>query len=218
MKIVVGLGNPGRKYEATRHNVGFRVVDCLARRHGAAVTRDQFLALMGEARIGGERVCLLKPMTYMNLSGQAVRAALDWFKEVPEQVLVVSDDLALPLGKLRVRRGGSSGGQKGLASILQHLGTEAFPRVRIGIGAVPPRMAAADFVLTPFGASETAEMERAIGAAADAVECWVARGVEPAMNKYNTAPAESPGADGPIDATGPKQPRQPPGGGSPAPT
>lgn len=197
MKLVVGLGNPGRKYEATRHNVGFRTVDLLARRAGAAVTREAWQALTGEARFGSERVVLLKPTTYMNLSGQAVRAALDWFKEGIENLIVVSDDFALPLGRLRVRRTGSSGGQKGLESIRQHLGTEEFARVRIGIGPLPPRLDPADFVLTPFARAEEEEIARAVATAADAVECWIARGIEAAMNKFNAAPAEPKGpADG----------------------
>ncbi|MBI3268014.1 MAG: aminoacyl-tRNA hydrolase [Planctomycetes bacterium] len=188
MKLVVGLGNPGRKYEATRHNVGFRTVDRLARRAGASVTREAYQGLMGECRLGSERVLLFKPMTFMNLSGQAVRAALDWYKEEPDQLLVVSDDFALPLARLRVRRQGSSGGHKGLASIAQHVGSDEFARIRVGIGQPPPRMDVVDFVLTSFSPAEEAELAPALDKAADAVECWATRGIEAAMNQFNAAP------------------------------
>ena len=185
MKLVVGLGNPGRKYDRTRHNVGYEVVGELARRHGAGRAKLAFQGEISEIAIGAERTWLLLPHTYMNRSGGSVGAAFDFYKLAVSDVLVVCDDLNLPLGKLRIRASGSAGGQKGLQDILRRLGTEDVPRLRLGIGAVPNGWDAADFVLSRFSAAERVEMDIARARGADAVACWACDGVATAMNRYN---------------------------------
>jgi len=184
MKLVVGLGNPGGKYEGTRHNVGFRVADELCGRHGIDVSRAAFSGLAGKGVIGSEPVLVLKPGTFMNLSGRAVREAMTFYKlELPD-LLVVSDDMALPLGRLRLRKGGSAGGHNGLASAIAELGSDAFSRLRIGIEQVSgERMVG--HVLSPFSRQEEEVIGPAVAKAADAVECWLANGIDAAMNRYN---------------------------------
>lgn len=185
MKLIVGLGNVGRKYDQTRHNIGFAVLDCLAERFGDGQTKDKFDGQLMEARIGNERVLLLWPHTFMNLSGQSVRPAVDFYKLEPADLLIVCDDFNLPLGKLRFRREGSAGGQNGLADIIRRLGTEEFSRLRVGIGPVPENWNAADFVLGKFAAAEKDTAKEIIVRAADGAECWVASGVETSMNRFN---------------------------------
>jgi PTH1 family peptidyl-tRNA hydrolase len=187
MKLIVGLGNPGRKYEGTRHNVGFAVLDRLAERWLVDPPMVKFESVVRECRVGGEKVLLLAPQTFMNLSGRAVRQAVDFFRVDPGEVLVVTDDLNLPLGRLRVRGDGSSGGQKGLENILQQLGTQAIARVRIGIGQPPGQMDAADYVLQKFAKSESDEVAAVVDRAADAAACWVSDGLLAAMNRFNAA-------------------------------
>jgi PTH1 family peptidyl-tRNA hydrolase len=184
MRLIVGLGNPGGKYEGTRHNVGFRVVDELSRRHGIDVSRSRFSGLSGSGTIGGEHVVLLKPGTFMNLSGRSVREAMTFYKlELPDLV-VVGDDMALPLGRLRLRKAGSAGGHNGLASVIAELGNDAFARLRIGIEQVSgERMVG--HVLSPFTRQEEEAIGPAIVKAADAVECWLADGMDTAMNQFN---------------------------------
>jgi PTH1 family peptidyl-tRNA hydrolase len=183
-KLVVGLGNPGSKYEGTRHNVGFEVVERLARGGpGASFTR-KFDGLLAEAEIDFRRVLLLKPETFMNLSGRSVRQAVAFYKLDLADILVVCDDLTLPLGKLRLRRGGSDGGQKGLRDISAQLGTQDFARLRVGIGEPGP-IDAADFVLTRFRPAERTIVEDALIAATQAVAVWVTQGIEAAMNRFN---------------------------------
>ena len=184
--LVVGLGNPGEQYENTRHNVGFQVADELAERADIPVQRLKFRALTGTAELGGEKVLLLKPVTYMNLSGEAVGEAARFYKVPPERVLVVSDDVSLPVGRLRVRRGGSAGGHNGLKSIIQHLGTDQFPRVKIGVGAKPhPDYDMADWVLGKFTGEDKKTIDEAVKRAADAVECYIRDGADRAMNRFN---------------------------------
>jgi len=184
MHLIVGLGNPGGKYASTRHNVGFRVVDELARRHGIDTSRSRFSGLFGNGSIGHEQVLLLKPGTFMNLSGRAVREAMTFYKLEPVSLLVVSDDMALPLGRLRLRKGGSAGGHNGLSSVIAELGTELFARLRIGIEQVSgERMVG--HVLSPFSGREEEIIGPAVVKAADAVECWVAEGIDTAMNRFN---------------------------------
>lgn len=186
MKLIVGLGNPGREYAATRHNVGFMVVDRLAPGLGVAVEKRLFKALIGQGRLEGEKIVLAKPQTYMNLSGGAVGALLNWFKLTPADLVVIYDDLDLPPGKIRIRSGGGAGGHKGVQSLIQVLGTEAFPRVRIGIGRpTEPDFETPDYVLSRFGTHEAGLMEESIAAAAEAVRCMVRDGLERAMNLYN---------------------------------
>jgi PTH1 family peptidyl-tRNA hydrolase len=185
MKLVVGLGNPGRRYEATRHNLGYAVLAELARRLPAGLPKEKFHAELADGGFAGEKVLLLSPLTYMNRSGTSVRAARDFFGLPDEDLLVVCDDLNLPLARLRVRAAGSSGGHKGLEDIIDKLQSEAFPRLRIGIGSPPDGWDAADFVLAKFAGDEVPEIERAVSRAADAAMDWVREGVEFCMNRYN---------------------------------
>ena len=184
--LIVGLGNPGEKYERTRHNVGFLVVDALAERLGVPVQKLKHRALTNTVRLAGQKALLMKPVTYMNLSGEAVGDAARFYKLPPERVLVISDDTALPLGKLRLRKGGSAGGHNGLKSIIQHLGTDQFPRLRLGVGEKPrPDYDMADWVLGRLQGEDWKAMEAAVDRAADAVEHVLAHGVDAAMNRFN---------------------------------
>ena len=184
--LIVGLGNVGDKYEGTRHNVGFRVADELAERAGVPVQRLKYRALTGQAEIGGARVLLMKPVTFMNLSGEAVCPAADFYKVPPDHILVLSDDVSLPVGKLRIRRGGSAGGHNGLKNIIQHLGTDQFPRVKVGVGEKPhPDYDMADWVLGKFQGEDRKAIDQAVQRAADAVECLLREGPERAMSRFN---------------------------------
>jgi PTH1 family peptidyl-tRNA hydrolase len=184
MKVVVGLGNPGSKYAGTRHNVGFEVVDYLAKGPGVGLPRTQFQSLVAEATEAGDKVLLVKPETYMNLSGRAVRAIVDFYKVPIENVLVVCDDFNLPLGKLRVRGNGSHGGQNGLRNIQEQLGTDAYARLRIGVGQPEPGDAV-DFVLSRFKLGERATVDDAVAKAANGVLVWLRQGLDACMNQVN---------------------------------
>jgi PTH1 family peptidyl-tRNA hydrolase len=184
MKLVVGLGNPGSKYEGTRHNVGFEVVDRLAAGGAGASFQKKFDGLLAEAQVEFHRVLLFKPQTFMNLSGRAVGQALRFYKLQPADLLVLCDDLNLPLGKLRLRGGGSDGGQKGLRDITAALGTDAYARLRLGIGE-RGETDASDYVLSRFRSSERSVMEDALILASQAVAVWVAQGLAAAMNRFN---------------------------------
>ncbi len=184
--LVVGLGNPGAKYENTRHNVGFMTADALAARSGEPIRRVKYHALTSEAVIGGQSVLLMKPTTFMNLSGQAVGEAARFYKIPADHVLVISDDVDLPLGKLRIRKSGSAGGHNGLKNIIQLLGTDQFPRLKIGVGGKPhPDYNMADWVLGQFQGEDKKAIDAAVARAADAVECLLADGIDRAMNQYN---------------------------------
>jgi len=185
MKLIVGLGNVGRKYDKTRHNVGFCVLDTLVERSTADAGKEKFEGRIVEATMAGEKTLLLWPHTLMNRSGQSVRAAVDFYQLLPAEVLVVGDDFNLPIGKLRFRSEGSAGGQKGLSDILRRMGSEQVNRLRIGIGPVPDEWDAADFVLGKFDKAERPVIEETILRAADGVECWVASGIAASMNKFN---------------------------------
>jgi len=182
--LIVGLGNPGRKYARNRHNAGFLAVDRLARRHGLSFARQKGKAKIAEGRIAGQRAILAKPQTYMNLSGEAVAALVRFFKIPADRVLVVYDDLDLPLARLRLRPDGGSGGHKGLKSIAERLGTQAFPRLRIGIGR-PVHGDPMDFVLQDFTVEEWIDMDGALDRAASSIEHWLAHGIDAAMNVFN---------------------------------
>jgi PTH1 family peptidyl-tRNA hydrolase len=190
MKIVVGLGNPGAKYRGTRHNVGFETLAELAKRHSGSVPTLKHEAELVETYLGGEKVLLVAPQTYMNLSGKSVWPLVDFYKLPLEDLLVVCDDLNLDVGRLRLRASGSAGGQKGLQNIIQVLGSEEFPRLRIGIGRPPGRMDASDYVLARFLSEERETIDHAILAAADGVELWVKEGCDKAMSKVNAAPKD----------------------------
>ncbi len=185
--LVLGLGNPGEEYAGTRHNVGFEVVDLLAERHGIEIDRRLPSLLYGSGTIEGVAVILGKPRTFMNLSGAAAKEALRHFHLLPERLLVVLDDLALPLGVVRVRKKGSDGGHKGLRSVIAATGTTEVPRVRVGIGQ-PRRGDAVDYVLSPFTRSEWPAVAEGLERAADAVEVVVTQGLEAAMNRFNAMP------------------------------
>ncbi len=184
--LVVGLGNPGDQYENTRHNAGFQVIDALADRGNFPVQRLKFHALTNTATVGGQGVLVMKPVTYMNLSGQAVGEAARFYKISPDHVLVISDDVDLPLGKLRIRKGGSAGGHNGLKSIIQHLGTDQFPRLKVGVGSKPhPDYDMADWVLGKLQGEDKKIMDDAAVRAAQAVECLLSQGIDRAMNQFN---------------------------------
>jgi len=183
--MVVGLGNPGRRYETTRHNLGFMVVDLLSDDLHIPVTRIRDRALVGEGRVGDLRLVLVKPQTFMNLSGEAVVPLARWYRITPADLIVVHDDIDLPLGRLRVRPGGGDGGQRGVRSITGLLGTRDFIRVRIGAGRPPEDMDAADHVLAPFTDKEWPLAEQAILRAAEAVRALFTLDVETVMNRYN---------------------------------
>lgn len=185
MKLIVGLGNPGRRYSDTRHNMGWRVAEELARRAGLDAWKEKFDAMVAEYRAGDEPVALARPLVYMNRSGRSVRQAMDFWKLDPRDLLVVADDLNLLLGCLRLRTQGSAGGHNGLASIVACLGHESFPRLRVGIGPAPAQEFHQDFVLSPLGAEEQALGREMIARAADAAECWIAEGIDEAMNRFN---------------------------------
>lgn len=185
MKLVVGLGNPGSRYANTRHNVGFMLLDRLARRSGVVLARKQCSAQVAAGTVAGERVCLAKPQTYMNLSGEAVACLLRFYKLSPAELLVAYDDRDLAAGRVRLRETGSAGGHRGMESIIAVLGTADFPRLRIGIGR-PADLDAVDHVLGSFSAEEKPVMEAALDRALEALECALREGLVAAMNKYNS--------------------------------
>ena len=199
MKLIVGLGNPGKQYVGTRHNIGFEAVDVLARRLGWISKAGEFeksaranfdaLAMDGNVSLGAvqEKILLLKPMTYMNLSGKSVQAASAFYRIAPQDLMIVLDDLALPCGKLRIRSGGSSGGHNGLKDLERALGTDQYPRLRIGIDAPPPFVPGKDYVLQPFSAEQRKALEPALDRAAMALFTWMEKGVSAAMNAFNAA-------------------------------
>lgn len=184
--IVAFLGNPGSKYAGTRHNAGFMTAEAMEREKGIRINKVRFRALTAAAELGGHKALLMMPQTYMNLSGESVGEAARFYKVPPERVLVVSDEMSLPVGKLRVRKGGSAGGHNGLKNIIAHLGTDQFPRIRIGVGAPPhPDYEVVDWVLATFKGQDAEEMQKAVGMAAEAVEYYIANGPDKTMNKYN---------------------------------
>ena len=184
--LIVCLGNPGDKYEGTRHNVGFMVADELGNRGNFPIQRLKYRALTQTATIGGCQALVMKPVTFMNLSGEAVGEAARFYKIPADHVLVVSDDVSLPVGKLRIRTGGSAGGHNGLKNIIQHLGTDQFPRVKVGVGQKPhPDYDMADWVLGKFQGEDKKAIDAAVARAADAVECYLKEGATKAMNRFN---------------------------------
>lgn len=183
--LVVFLGNPGPKYAGTRHNAGFITADAAEKRYGVSINRSRFKALTASCELGGEKILLMKPQTYMNLSGDAVQQAVSFYKIPAEHVLVVSDEMSLPVGKIRIRPKGSAGGHNGLKSIISVLGTENFPRIRLGVGAPPPEYDVKDWVLSTFRNQDAEDFYAAAERAAQAVEAYITLGPEKAMNLYN---------------------------------
>ncbi len=185
MKLVVGLGNPGKKYDNTRHNIGFDVLAELGRRHAGGTIQSKFQGHLVDCFISGEKAVLLCPQTYMNNSGRSVKACVDFYKIDSGDVLVVCDDFHLPVSKVRFRPHGSSGGQKGLQDILDKLGTDQVPRLRIGIGEPPEHWSVPDYVLSKFTKAESNDVQEIVGRSANGVEDWVQSGTEFCMNRYN---------------------------------
>ena len=184
--LIVGLGNVGAEYEGTRHNAGFMTADALAKKLDLSINRARFHALTGKTEIGGESVLVMKPQTYMNLSGEAAAEAAKFYKIPPERVIVVSDETALPIGKLRVRSKGSAGGHNGLKSVIACLGSDQFPRIRLGVGAPPHEdYDMADWVLSSFKNQDAEDIAAAAERAAEAVVCYITEGPERTMNKFN---------------------------------
>jgi len=184
--IIIGLGNPGKKYENTRHNVGFDTVELLSRRHGITITKLKHKALLGDGKISGKRVILVKPQTFMNLSGESVREILEWYKVPVKNIIIIYDDIDLPAGKLRLRPKGSAGTHNGMRSVIYQIESDEFPRIRIGVGGPPEGWELADYVLSKLSGEDKKKVEEAIVYAADAVEEIVKSGIDVAMNKFNS--------------------------------
>lgn len=185
MLIIVGLGNPGSKYAATRHNIGFEVVDYFAQKHRIGFDKTKHKALIGQGTVSGEKVVLIKPQTYMNLSGESVRGMMDFYKETAASVIVIYDDISLNVGALRIRDQGSAGGHNGMKSIIAHLGTDVFTRLKVGVGPQPRGWDSADFVMTTFPAAERTIMKESIEHTSEALECIITDGLMSAMNRFN---------------------------------
>jgi len=185
MKLIVGLGNPGKQYEDTRHNVGFKVIDVLSTRLNIPLDKMKFNGLFGMGNIGGEKVLLLKPLTYMNLSGESVRPIMDYYDIEIENLIVVYDELDLPVGKIRIRTKGSAGGHNGMKSIIAHTGTQNFNRIRIGVDRPKAGMPITNYVLGPFSNEEKPSVIETIEKSADACEKWITTPILQVMNDYN---------------------------------
>lgn len=182
---MVGLGNPGSRYDGTRHNLGFDVIDRLADKHGISVSRSKFKALYGQGRVGGEAVVLVKPQTYMNLSGEAVQPLAQFFKTPIQRLLIICDEFQLPLGRLRIKPRGSDGGHNGLRSLIAQLGSQDFPRLRLGCGPVPERMDPADFVLGHWAVDERKAAAEMVERGALAVVSFLEKGMDRTMGEFN---------------------------------
>ncbi len=184
MYVIVGLGNPGKQYENTRHNIGFITLDYLADKHGIAINKIKHKALVGEGKISGQKVLLVKPQTYMNLSGQSVREVMNYYKVDTENLVVIYDDIDIPAGSVRIRKKGSAGTHNGMRSIVYDLQSDNFPRIRIGMGRNSHELK--DFVLGGFSKDEKELFEKAVAHTAEAIECLIEKDVDMAMNRYNT--------------------------------
>ncbi len=185
MKLIVGLGNPGGEYAATRHNIGFRAIDSLARAYNIDITKNKFKALIGEGRIEDEKVILMKPQTYMNLSGEAVRACMDWKKIERNDIIIIYDDVSLDIGQLRIRKTGSAGGHNGIKNIIAHLGSQEFARIKVGVGEKPQGWDLADYVLGRFNEEEMEKMQSSLKDIEKAIAVMLDKGIDQAMNRYN---------------------------------
>lgn len=185
MKLIIGLGNPGKQYEQTRHNIGFEVIDHLSNQFSIPLNQSKFKGIFGVGYVGGEKVFLLKPLTYMNLSGESIRALMDYFDIQVEDIMVIYDDLDLPVGKIRLREKGSAGGHNGIKSTIAHLGTQVFKRIRVGVDRPKQGMSVSDYVLSRFTAEEGPIMNEMIIRSGDACEQWLTTPFLQVMNKYN---------------------------------
>ena len=184
MYIIAGLGNPGKKYENTRHNIGFITIDSLASKHNITVDKLKFKALVGEGRISGQKVILVKPQTYMNLSGESIQEVMNFYKVDPENLIIIYDDIDLDLGALRIRKSGSAGTHNGMRSVVQHINSTAFPRIRIGMGG--PKGDIVDFVIGGMSKAESEVLKETVDKAAEAIDCIIESGIDMSMNRYNT--------------------------------
>ena len=189
--LIAGLGNPGREYQHNRHNVGFHCLGLLAAKYGLSFGKKQSQADLALGHVAGQKAILLKPLTFVNLSGEAVGAVAHFYKVAPGNILVIYDDLDLPQGTLRLRPGGGSGGHNGIKSIARHLNTQEFPRLRVGIGRPPGRMEPKDYVLQDFSEQERAVMEQAYARVVEGVETFIRQGIKEAMNRFNASPKPS---------------------------
>lgn len=185
MKLIVGLGNPGLQYATTRHNIGFEAIDSLAQVHNINVQKNKFKSFIGEGTIKGEKIILMKPQTYMNLSGEALKACMEWHKLTKDDIVVIYDDTSLELGQLRLRKTGSSGGHNGIKNIIAHLGTQDFMRIKIGVGEKPPGWDLANYVLSRFSEEEMKIVCPRLNDVVKAIEFIITQGVDRAMNQYN---------------------------------
>ena len=185
MYVIAGLGNPGREYEGTRHNVGFMTLDALADKYNIDVREKAFKGLIGKGVIEGNKVILVKPQTYMNLSGECIRQVMDYYKVDPSEFIVIYDDISLGVGQIRIRAKGSAGGHNGIKNIIAHLGGQVFPRIKVGVGEKPPKWDLADYVLGHFSKEEQEQMEEGYEHAVCAVKEIVTGNIEAAMNEYN---------------------------------
>ena len=186
MFIIAGLGNPSKEYQKTRHNVGFDTIDCIADKYGIAVTEKKHKAIIGKGVIAGEKVILMKPQTYMNLSGESIKAALDYYKtDETDSLIVIYDDISLPPGQLRIRKKGSAGGHNGIKNIIAHLGHDTFMRIKVGVGEKPAGYDLADYVLGHFSKEELPVIKEETEKAVKACECMLTKGIETAMNQFN---------------------------------
>ena len=185
MKLIVGLGNPGMQYAVTRHNIGFEVIDSIAETYNISVMKNKYKALIGEGNIAGEKVILMKPQTYMNLSGEAVKACMDFHKISNEDLIVIYDDISLQVGQLRIRKSGSAGGHNGIKNIIAQLGTQEFPRIKFGVGEKPAGWDLANYVLGRFSEEDMKVIGPRVTDAVKATETIIKSGIEKAMNNYN---------------------------------
>lgn len=186
MYIIVGLGNPGREYQNTRHNIGFQVIDAIAEKNNISVKEKKYKALIGKGVVAGQKVLLVKPQTYMNLSGESVREVIDYYKiDEKEELIVISDDISLDVGQIRIRKKGSAGGHNGLKNIILHLGHDQFERIKMGVGEKPQGYDLADYVLGHFTQMEQEILQDSIARAVQAVGTIMTDGVDQAMNRYN---------------------------------
>ena len=185
MYIIAGLGNPEKKYDGTRHNIGFRMLDAVAARFGIDVTEKKHKGIEGKGMIGSEKVILAKPLTYMNLSGECVREIADYYKVEPSKIIILFDDISLDVGKIRIRKKGSAGGHNGIKSVIAELGTDDFPRLKFGVGDKPSGGDLVDHVLGRFSVEDEERIQKEMGRVCDAVSCMVNEGYDAAMNKYN---------------------------------
>lgn len=188
MFLIVGLGNPGREYENTRHNIGFDVIDFMAEKYNISINRTKFKGVYGEGNINGEKVILLKPTTYMNLSGESLRQVIDFYKIEKDNIIVIYDDISLEVGRMRIRAKGSAGGHNGIKSIIAHVGDDVFPRIKIGVGA--PKNDLVSHVLGKFSKDERGLLNQVVEAATDATDTIMCKGVSEAMNLFNSFSAK----------------------------